>query len=389
MIFKIKWILRTEKIFFILIWYYLFKNVNIKMLNNKDYLYKKYIYFCKKSRRFNIIENKSIISPYLSICLVVYNMEKYIERALLSILNQSFKDYEIIIINDFSNDKTNNIINNFQMKESKIKIYYHHKNLGTFASRVDAVLKSSGKYIIFLDPDDLFLNPNLFKRLYAFNLKYNLDIIEFTVYNENEDRNNLYYPEDHRINHYHNFSDEIIYQPELSNILFYDPKTGNISYVYCRNIWNKIIKKNILLKTFDFIGKEYYKSKYFIFAEDTIMNILNFQFSSNYSNIYLPGYMYNIRINSASHGDFINISLINDNAFLYLSLFFKYIKYFSKTINILLYEMIFIKNYLSNFKGFNHTYFDLKSKSFFKMILDDKNLSLNSKFLINNFSFYY
>ena len=316
-------------------------------------------------------------------------MEKYIERALLSILNQSFKDYEIIIINDFSKDKTNNIIQKFQLKESNIKIYYHHKNLGTFASRVDAVLNSNGKYIIFLDPDDLFLNQNLFQQLYAFNLKYNLDIIEFTVYNENEDENNLYYSNDHRINHYHNFSDVIIYQPELSNILFYEPKTKNISYVYCRNIWNKIIKKNILLKTIDFIGKEYCKNKYFIFAEDTIMNILNFQFSSNYSNIYLPGYMYNIRINSASHGDFINITLINNNIFLYLSLFFKYIKYFSKNINILLYEMVFIKNYISNFKGFNYTYFSLKSKSFFKMILNDKNLSLDTKILVNNFSFYY
>ena len=251
------------------------------------------------------------------------------------------------------------------------------------------MLNSNGKYIIFLDPDDLFLDPNLFQKLYIFNLKYNLDIIEFTVYNEDEDKNNLFFPNDHRLNHFHNFSDEIIYQPDLSNILFYEPKTRNISYVYCRNIWNKIVKKDILLKTINFIGKEYYKSKYFIFAEDTIMNILNFQFSSNYSNIYLPGYMYNIRINSASRGDFLNITLINNNIFLYLSLLFKYIKYFSTNINILIYEMIFIKNYISNFKGYNYTYFMLESKSFFKMILDDKNFSLDSKMKIYNFSLFY
>ena len=51
-------------------------------------------------------------------------MEKYIERALLSILNQSFKDFEIIIINDFSKDRTMNIINNFHLNESQIKISY-------------------------------------------------------------------------------------------------------------------------------------------------------------------------------------------------------------------------------------------------------------------------
>ena len=386
---KVKLILRTEKLFFIITLYYFFNNIKIKKENNNDYIYQRYINYCKKLKRINILPNNSKIFPYLSICLVVYNMEKYIKRALLSILNQSFKNFEIIIINDFSNDKTNQIINNFHLKESQIKIFNHQQNLGIFASRVDAIINSRGEYIIFLDPDDLFLNPYLFQKLYNFNMKYNLDIIEFTVYYEDEDKNNLYLPNDHRSNHYHNFTNDIIYQPELSNILFYDPESKNLSFVYCRNIWNKMIKKNIFLKTINFIGKEYYKNKYFNFAEDTAMNILNFQFSSNYSNIYLPGYMYNIRINSASRGDFLNITLINDNIFLYLSLLFKYIKYFSKNINILIYEMVFIKNYISNFKGFNYTYFMLESKSFFKMILDDKNFSLDSKMKINNFSLFY
>ena len=73
---------------------------------------------------FLITKNKNITNrkPYISICLPVYNMEKYIERALLSIINQSFQDFEIIIVNDNSNDKTENIIKNLHFKENRLKI---------------------------------------------------------------------------------------------------------------------------------------------------------------------------------------------------------------------------------------------------------------------------
>ena len=93
-------------------------------------------------------------------------------------MNQSFQDFEIVIVNDYSKDNTLKIIN--EIKNIKIKIINHSKNLGLFASRVDCILNSSGKYIILMDPDDLLLNPFLLEYLYNYNLEYNLDIIEFT-----------------------------------------------------------------------------------------------------------------------------------------------------------------------------------------------------------------
>lgn len=140
-------------------------------------------------------------------------MEKYIERALLSILNQSFQDFEIIIINDNSNDNSEYIIKKIQSENDKIKIVNHEKNLGIYISRINSIFIAKGKYLIFLDPDDLFLNPYLFQKLYDFNINYNLDIIEFTVYSENEGKNNIYYPIDHRENHYHKYKKKIIFRP--------------------------------------------------------------------------------------------------------------------------------------------------------------------------------
>ena len=96
-------------------------------------------------------------------------MKDYIERSLLSILNQSLQDFEIIIINDNSNDNTKDIINNFYKKSNKIKIIEHKKNLGIYSSRIDGILFAKGKYILYIDSDDTILNPFLFEKIYNFN----------------------------------------------------------------------------------------------------------------------------------------------------------------------------------------------------------------------------
>jgi len=72
-------------------------------------------------------------------------MENYIEKVVFSIINQSFQDFEIIIVNDNSNDNTESIIKKLILKDNRIKSINHSKNLGVYASRVDAILKSKGK----------------------------------------------------------------------------------------------------------------------------------------------------------------------------------------------------------------------------------------------------
>ena len=76
---------------------------------NEIRLYIKYINNCKNHKRYNRIK---IINenPYISICIPALNINKYIERTILSIINQSFQDFEIIIVNDNSKDDTINII---------------------------------------------------------------------------------------------------------------------------------------------------------------------------------------------------------------------------------------------------------------------------------------
>ena len=98
-------------------------------------------------------------------------MEKYIEQTLLSIINQSFQDFEIIIINDNSKDNTEKILYQLSQKDDRIKIIKHISNKGVYYSRMEAILNSNGIYIILMDPDDMFLNENLFLELYNYNFK--------------------------------------------------------------------------------------------------------------------------------------------------------------------------------------------------------------------------
>ena len=186
----------------------------------------------------------------------------------------------------------------------------------------------------------MFINPNLLQELYNYNLKYNLDIIEFTVICHREKKNFIEIIE--KYYHFHNFSKVIISQPELDVIYYYwNVANKNSSKVGCRVIWNKIIRRRTLMKSIEYIGKEYYK-KFFITAEDTIINLISFHFAQNYSNINFPGYMYNIREKSMTHGQrtLNNEILFCYNHLLYFRIFYSFTKNFNKNRNILFNELL-------------------------------------------------
>jgi hypothetical protein len=148
----------------------------------------------------------------------------------------------------------------------------------------------------------MLLEGNLFKELFIFNKNNNYDIIEFLVYWKNEGENKIYYPKNHRANHNHHYIKKIIYQPELSEIIFYEPRTKSYTDIICRPLWNKICKREIQLKAINYIGENYYRNTNLIMAEDTMMNVINFFFANNYTNINIPGYLYVKKKNSMSFG---------------------------------------------------------------------------------------
>ena len=359
----------------------LVNNMYIKINRNNELLFLKqferYVNICKNSR---ILDRIKIFNdhPYISVCMAALNMKLYIKNNLLSIINQSFQNFEIIIVNDFSNDETENIVKKLQSKDSRIKMINHDKNLGVYRSRIEAMLNAKGEYILLMDPDDMYMNPNLFKEIYNYNLNNNLDIIEFSVYQQKDGEKNIFLPDNHYEAHYHRFPKEIISQPELSDLLYYLPGSKNYSKTICRNIWNKIIRRKVFKKLYKYIGKEYYDA-FVITADDMLMNSIAYQYADNYSNILLPGYLYNIRNVSMSRGEGgIELKKIRTiNHYQYFFILYKYIKDFNKDRNFLMYEMKDLNQYVRFIKDLDIKEYIPKEIEFLNNLLEDPKVKYN------------
>ena len=111
----------------------------------------------------------------ISIIIPVYNVEKYLEQCLSSVIDQSLKDIEIICVNDGSTDSSVEILNKFSQNDPRIKILHkEHTNAGD--ARNSGLDIAEGEYILFLDADD-YLKENALELLYTSALNNNLDII--------------------------------------------------------------------------------------------------------------------------------------------------------------------------------------------------------------------
>ena len=89
-----------------------------------------------------------------SVIVPVYNVEKYLEQCLNSILSQSFKDFELICVNDCSTDSSLQILNRYAEQDSRMKILNHEVNSGLSVARNTGIDASIGEFIVFVDSDD-------------------------------------------------------------------------------------------------------------------------------------------------------------------------------------------------------------------------------------------
>lgn len=94
----------------------------------------------------------------VSVIIPVYNVEKYVARCLDSVLNQTYQDFEIIVVDDCGNDGAMDIVNAYSLKDPRIKILHHDHNRGLLMARRTGYMAAKGEYIVFLDSDDYLLN---------------------------------------------------------------------------------------------------------------------------------------------------------------------------------------------------------------------------------------
>ena len=104
------------------------------------------------------------IVPMISVIMSVYNGEKYLKESLESILRQTFTDFEFLIIDDSSTDKTLQILQQYQNKDKRVRIFTNQENLGLTKSLNILLRKTRGKYIARMDADDISLPDRLLKQ---------------------------------------------------------------------------------------------------------------------------------------------------------------------------------------------------------------------------------
>ena len=116
----------------------------------------------------------------VSVIMPSYNTAPYIEETVQSVLNQTYKNWELIIVDDCSTDETDDILSKFT--DERIRIYKNEKNSGAAVSRNKALREARGRWIAFLDSDDLW-SPNKLEKQIAF-MKTNGYSFSYTNYEE-------------------------------------------------------------------------------------------------------------------------------------------------------------------------------------------------------------
>lgn len=137
------------------------------------------------SQKLRLIET-GVYMPKISVLIPAYNVEPYIRECIDSVLHQTMQDFEIICIDDASTDNTRYILQEYQKKDNRIKVYCHEKNQGQSSGRNDALSHATGEYIYMLDADDRIV-PEMFEELYALCSRDKLDVVGFETRNFSDD----------------------------------------------------------------------------------------------------------------------------------------------------------------------------------------------------------
>lgn len=254
----------------------------------------------------------------ISIIIPAYNCEHFIERCLQSLVDQSESNYEVIIVNDGSTDKTEHICNKF-INKCKLKNFrlITQENQGVSAARNRGLTEATGEYITFIDADD-YVSNDFIKQIItkAFGN-------DFTVYNFYEDNGNKIIENDYFDIIKENKTETLIINlltPKIAK------KISGFQINSIRNVWGKVYKKNIIEKHKILFNKNL---KYF---EDGLFNLEYLQKSKTIEIVNeCIYYYYTCAVNSATNKQHKGIFLENEEKIKLTSNLIE--KYNSKKIN--------------------------------------------------------
>ena len=172
-------------------------------------------------------------NPLVSVIVPVYNVENYLRRCLDSIVCQTYKNLEIILIDDGSTDKSGKICDEYAKKDKRIKVI-HKENEGVAIARNDGISKTTGKYIAFIDSDD-YVDTNYINFLISIAITNDTDIVQCDskLFMDNKEKQNV---DIKKI-----YDTKIISGLDGAKCMLYQSLVNS-------SLWGKIIKKSLFNK---------------------------------------------------------------------------------------------------------------------------------------------
>lgn len=222
--------------------------------------------------------------PKVSVIVPVYNVEKYITACLESLVNQTLKEIEIIIVNDGSTDGSEEIIKKYEKKYNNI-VYVKKENGGLSDARNYGMQFAKGEYIAYLDSDD-FVDKTIYEKMYNKAKKENADYVECDFYWAYPKKNGFNLKKDIGIR-YNNKKEMFTYARVVA--------------------WNKLIKKSIIKEEFpkglkyediEFFYKLLPNIKKFEFVEEPLVYYIQRQNSLANKQDYSTGQIFNVLDNT-------------------------------------------------------------------------------------------
>lgn len=212
----------------------------------------------------------------ISVIYPVYNVEKYLERSLQSILNQDFADFEIIAVNDGSSDGSLEILKKYAVQDTRIRMF-DQENQGVAKTRFEALKTAKGEFVCFIDSDDVLPNDAL-SVLYKSLIANDADVAEgnYCKVFPNGDVTKYVFPEN-----------AVISATENLDLLF----SGRVLY----SLWAKLYKKELF---------EEVELKDFVFLEDVCLAIQAVSKAKKVALVNCCVYQYVQRESSAVHSHF-------------------------------------------------------------------------------------
>lgn len=179
----------------------------------------------------------------ISVVIPVFNSENYIRKCLDSVINQSYSEWEAIVVDDGSKDNSYNLMKEYANKDNRIKIITQ-KNLGPGNARNKGILNAIGDYIVFLDSDD-YVNKHYFKDIYNTVIKNEPDVVFIDLVQEKANGEIIKHEK------------MSMYKDESKDTILRHQMTGKLPWGGVRKVVKtSIIKNNNIIYSDDMVGEE-------------------------------------------------------------------------------------------------------------------------------------